>query len=154
MQIESFKIFCDLADTQSFTKAAEINGVTQSAISQQMSAMERTFKSLLVERSRKKFRLSPEGQVLYDYSKQILQFYGSLDSKLLELKDIISGSIRVATIYSIGLHDLPARVKQFTKSYSTVNIHVEYRGANQVYEDVVSNTADLGLIAYPVRDSK
>ena len=147
-------MFCDLADTQSFTKAAQLNGVTQSAISQQMTMMERAFKSLLVERSKKKFRLTPEGQVLYDYGKQILQLHSSLDSKLLELKDVISGTIRVATIYSIGLHDLPPYIKRFMKSYPTVNVHVEYRSASQVYEDVASNTVDLGLIAYPVRDSK
>ncbi|MGA2248544.1 MAG: LysR family transcriptional regulator [Verrucomicrobiota bacterium] len=121
MQIESLKMFCDLADTQSFTKAAQINGVTQSAISQQMTMMERAFKSLLVERSKRKFRLTPEGQVLYDYGKQILQLYGSLDSKLLELKDVISGSIRMATIYSIGLHDLPPYIQKFMKSYPTVS---------------------------------
>ena len=154
MQIESLKVFCDLAETESFTKAAQINGVTQSAVSQQISALERTFKSLLIERSKKKFRLTREGQVLYDYSKQIIQTYDSLHNKLAELKDIISGTIRVATIYSIGLHDLPPYIKKFMKSYPTVNIHVEYRRANQVYDDVLSNVVDLGLVAYPVKDAK
>ena len=154
MQIESLKVFCDLAETESFTKAAQINGVTQSAVSQQISSLERTFKSLLIERSKKKFRLTREGQVLYDYSKQILQTFASLDSKLQELKDIISGTIRVATIYSIGLHDLPPYIKKYMKSYPTVNVHVEYRRANQVYEDVSSNVVDLGLVAYPVKDPK
>jgi DNA-binding transcriptional LysR family regulator len=154
MQIESLKVFCDLAETESFTKAAQINAVTQSAVSQQISALERTFKSLLIERSKKKFRLTREGQVLYEYSKQIIQTYESLHSKLQELKDIISGTIRVATIYSIGLHDLPPYIKRFMKSYPTVNIHVEYRRANQVYEDVFSNVVDLGLVAYPVKDPK
>ena len=154
MQIESLKVFCDLAETESFTKAAQINGVTQSAVSQQISSLERVFKSLLIERSKKKFRLTREGQVLYDYSKQIIQTYESLHSKLQELKDIISGTIRVATIYSIGLHDLPPYIKKFMKSYPTVNVHVEYRRANQVYEDVFSNVVDLGLVAYPQKDSK
>jgi len=154
MQIESLKVFCDLAETESFTKAAQINSVTQSAVSQQISALERTFKSLLIERSKKKFRLTREGQTLYEYSKQIIQTYESLHSKLQELKDIISGTIRVATIYSIGLHDLPPYVKKFMKSYPTVNIHVEYRRANQVYEDVLGNVVDLGLVAYPTRDPK
>jgi DNA-binding transcriptional LysR family regulator len=154
MQIESLKMFCDLAETESFTKAAQINQVTQSAISQQISSLERTFKSLLIERSKKKFRLTREGQALYEYSKQIIQTYESLQSKLQELKDIISGTIRVATIYSIGLHDLPPYIKRFMKSYPTVNVHVEYRRANQVYEDVLSNVVDLGLVAYPAKDSK
>ena len=92
--------------------------------------------------------------MLYDFSKQIIQTYESLHSKLQELKDIISGTIRVATIYSIGLHDLPPYIKKFLKSYPTVNVHVEYRRANQVYDDVLSNVVDMGLIAYPVKDSK
>src|SRR5512133_3692309 len=154
MQIESLKVFCDLAETESFTKAAQINQVTQSAVSQQISSLERQFKSLLIERSKKKFRLNREGQVLYEYSKQIIQTYDSLHSKLQEIKDIISGTIRISTIYSVGLHDLPPYIKKFLKTYPTVNVHVEYRRPNQVYEDVLGNVVDLGLVAYPVRDAK
>lgn len=154
MQIESLKMFCDLAETESFTKAAQINNVTQSAVSQQISSLERHFKSLLIERSKKKFRLTREGEVLYNYSKQIIQTYDSLFNKLQEIKDIISGTIRVATIYSVGLHDLPPYLKKFLKAYPTVNVHVEYRRSNQVYEDVLGNVVDLGLVAYPARDAK
>src|SRR6516164_9257561 len=154
MQIESLKVFCDLAESESFTKAAQINGVTQSAVSQQISSLERIFKSLLIERSKKKFRLTREGQVLYDYSKQVIGTYEALHSKLQEIKDIISGTIRVATIYSIGLHDLPPYLKKFLKAYPTVNVHVEYRRANQVYEDVLGNVVDMGLVAYPVKDTR
>lgn len=154
MQIESLKVFCDLAETESFTKAAQINDVTQSAVSQQISSLERQFKSLLIERSKKKFRLTREGQVLYEYSKQIIQTFDALHSRLQELKDIISGTIRVATIYSIGLHDLPPYIKKFLKEFPTVNVHVEYRRSNQVYEDVLGNVVDLGLVAYPQRDPK
>jgi DNA-binding transcriptional LysR family regulator len=154
MQIESLKVFCDLAETESFTKAAHINGVTQSAVSQQISSLERQFKSLLIERSKKKFRLTREGQVLYDYSKQIIQTYSSLFNKLQEIKNIVSGTIRVATIYSIGLHELPPYLKKFFKAYPTVNVHVEYRRSNQVCEDVLGNVVDLGLVAYPARDAK
>jgi len=154
MQIESLKVFCDLAETESFTKAAQINNVTQSAVSQQISSLERQFNSLLIERSKKKFRLTREGEVLYEYSKQIIQTYDSLYSRLQEIKDIISGTIRVATIYSIGLHDLPPYLKKFLKTYPTVNVHVEYRRANQVYEDVISNVVDLGLVAYATKDNK
>src|SRR5881409_3881734 len=154
MQIESLKVFCDLAETESFTKAAQINTVTQSAVSQQISSLERAFKSLLIERSKKKFRLTREEQVLYDYSKQIIGTYDSLHSRLQEIKDIISGTIRVATIYSIGLHDLPPYLKKFLRAYPTVNVHVEYRRSNQVYEDVLSNVVDVGLVACPTRSPK
>jgi DNA-binding transcriptional LysR family regulator len=154
MQIESLKVFCDLAETESFTKAAQINGVTQSAVSQQISSLERTFKSPLIERSKKKFRLTREGQVLYDFGKQIIQAYELLHSQLQELKDVISGTIRIATIYCIGLHDLPPYIKKFMRIHPTVNVHVEYRRHNQVYEDVLGNVVDLGLVAYPAKDGR
>ena len=154
MQIESLKVFCDLAETKSFTKAAQINSVTQSAVSQTISALERRFSSLLIERSKKNFRLTPEGDVFYDYSKRILQTCDALHSKLQEIENVISGNIRVATIYSIGLHVLPPYVTNFLKRYPSVNVHVEYRRDNQVYENVLGNVVDLGLVAYPTRDPR
>lgn len=154
MQIESLKVFCDLAETESFTKAAQINEVTQSAVSQQVSALERTFKALLIERSKKKFRLTREGEILYDYAKQLINLYESLYNKLQEVRDIVCGTIRVSTIYSIGLHDLPPYIKKFLKSFPGVNVHVEYRRSNQVYEDILGNADDLGLVAYPVKEPK
>lgn len=154
MQIESLKVFCDLVETKSFTKAAQVNQVTQSAVSQTISALERRFSSLLIERSKKNFRLTQEGEVCYDYAKQILQINDALQSKLQEIEDVVSGNIRVATVYTIGLHVLPPCVKRFLKRYPTVNVHVEYRRADQVYEIVEGNVVDLGLVAYPVRDGK
>lgn len=152
MQIETLKVFCDLTETESFTKAAQVNDVTQSAVSQQVSSLERQFKTLLIERSKKKFRLTREGQMLYDYAKQILGHFDALQSRLQELQNIISGTIRVGTIYSIGLHDLPPYVRRFLKAFPTVNVHVEYLRANEVYESVLGNVVDLGLVAYPQKD--
>ena len=117
MQFESLKVFCDLAETESFTKTAQINSVSQSAVSQTISALERHFKSLLIERSKKNFRLTTEGEVLYHYSKEILQTYDAIHSRMQEIKHVISGEIRVATVYSIGLHDLPPYVKRFMQNY-------------------------------------
>ena len=154
MQFESLKVFCDLTETQSFTKTAQINGVSQSAVSQTIGALERHFNSLLIERSKKNFRLTSEGEVLYQHAKELLQTYDAIHNRMQEIKNIISGDIRVATIYSLGLHDLPPYVKRFMREYPEVNVHVEYRRANQVYEEVLGNTADLGLVAYPAPDAK
>ena len=65
------------------------------------------------------------------------------------MKKVISGTIHISTVYSIGLHELPPYVKAFLSKYPEVNIRVEYRRANNVYEDILTNSIDLGLIAYP-----
>ena len=154
MQIESLKLFCDLSETESFTKTAQINQITQSAVSQQMGSLERHFNTLLIERSKKRFRLTQEGRLLYDYSKQIIQTYDSLNNRLQEIKEIVSGTIRLSTIYSVGLHELPPYIKAYLKQHPTVNVHVEYRRSNQVYEDVLGNLVDIGLVAYPSKESR
>lgn len=151
MHIENLKIFSDLVESESFSKAAKINGITQSAVSQQLRAMERHFKVLIVDRSQKQFRLTREGEKLYSSSKEILHLYEKMTSELQEMKRIISGTIHISTIYSIGLHELPPYIKRFMKKYPDVNVRVEYRRSNMVYEDILHNSVDLGLIAYPAK---
>lgn len=149
MHIENLKIFSDLVESQSFSRAAKLNGITQSAVSQQLRAMERHFNVLIVDRSQKQFRLTREGTKLYESSKDLLHLYEKLSSELQEMKKVISGTIHISTVYSIGLHELPAYVKVFLQKYPTVNIRVEYRRSNLVYEDVLHNAVDLGIVAYP-----
>ncbi len=149
MHVENLKIFSDLVESESFSRAAKLNGITQSAVSQQLRAMEKHFNILIVDRSQKQFRLTREGQKLYKSSKEILYLYDKLNSELQEMKKVISGTIHISTVYSIGLHELPPYVKAFMAKYPEVNIRVEYRRANMVYEDILSNSIDLGLIAYP-----
>jgi Transcriptional regulator len=151
MQIENFKIFADLVETKSFSKSAKLNGITQSAVSQQARAMERHFKTLLIDRSQKQFQLTREGQRVYESAKEILHTYDKLLSELQEMKKVISGTIRISTIYSIGLHELPPYIKKFLHDYPSVNVRVEYRRSNLVYEDILHNSVDFGLVAFPVK---
>ncbi|MBO61519.1 MAG: LysR family transcriptional regulator [Verrucomicrobiales bacterium] len=154
MQIENLKIFCDLAESRSFTSAARINEITQSAVSQQINMLEKHFNALLIERSKKMFRLTKEGQLLYKYSKEMIDSYETLNSRMQSLQNMVSGNIRVSTIYSIGLHTLPPFLKLFLKEFPTVNVHVEYSHADKIREDVLGNVVDLGLVAYPGKDPK
>lgn len=151
MHIENFKIFCDLVESQSFSRAAKLNGITQSAVSQQLRAMEKHFNVLIVDRSQKQFRLTREGGKLYESAKEILHLYDKLDSEIQEMRKVISGTIHISTIYSIGLHELPPYITQFLKDFPSVNVRVEYRRSNLVYEDILHNAVDLGLVAYPVK---
>src|SRR5215207_4657471 len=105
MYIETFKVFCDLAETGSFSKAATLNSITQSAVSQQIRALENRFQVILVERGRRNFSLTPEGHAFLQASKEILDVYDHLGDRLQELRNIVAGELRIASIYSIGLHE-------------------------------------------------
>ena len=152
MQLEALKSFCDLVETGSFTRAAELNFVTQSAVSQQVRGLERRFERRLLERFGKAgVEPTHAGRLLYTESKAILARFRSLEQKLIEPSGRMTGTVRVATVYSVGLHALPPYVKQFLREYPEVAIQVEYSRTDRVYGACVSGAIDLGIVAFPTR---
>jgi len=149
MQIQTFKVFCDLADTESFSKAAERNGITQSAVSQQVRAIEEQFQVRLIDRGRRAFCLTPEGQAFLASSRDIVGAYDELGTRMQKLQEVVSGELRIATIFSIGLHELPPYLKRFRREFPLVEVRMDYRRSAQVYAAVQENRADVGLVAYP-----
>jgi len=153
MYIETLRIFYDLAQLRSFSKAAEKHLLTQSAISQQLAQLELGHKCQLINRKKRPIELTKEGRLFYEASKDILDRYEQLKSDLNTLKSS-TGRINVAAIYSIGMHSLPNYVKQFMVSYPKVNVHIEYLSAEEIYERVLAGDVDIGLVAVPKRDRR
>ena len=151
MHIDHFKVFCDLAETQSFSKAAALNGITQSAVSQKVRSLESKVGVTLVDRGRRNFALTPEGIALLAASREILAIYNDLGTRLQTVRDVLGGELRVAVIFSIGLHELPLRLKAFRSKHPAVQVEVEFRRSPQVYQAVLDGEVDLGLVAYPAK---
>jgi len=149
MHIETLQVFCDLVETTSFSEAAQRNSISQSAVSQQIRTLEEKFGVVLVERGRKNFAVTPEGQVFLKAARSILETYEGIEEELGMMRDVVSGKLTIATVYSIGFHELPPFIETFRKKFPDVDLQVQYRRSNQVYADVSENHADLGLVAYP-----
>lgn len=149
MQLELLKTFCDLVETASFSRTAELNSITQSAVSQQIRWLEKRYKVVLIERGRKNFSLTREGEVLHKASREILSIHSSIERRIRELRNEVAGELRIATIFSIGLHELPPYLKKFRKLYPEVELNVEYDRSTQVYNRVLEGSVDFGLVAYP-----
>ena len=111
--------------------------------------MEAHYDMLIIDRNQKKFRLTPQGTALYSTFKEILDLYEKLNCEIQEMRNIVSGTIQISTVNSIGLHELPPYHKSFIKVFPSVNARVEYRRDNLVYDDVLHGNADLGLVAFP-----
>ena len=151
MQIETLKIFCDLVETKSLSRAAERNFVTQSAVSQQVRGLEEKFKRRLLERMRggREVGLTEDGEVFYEESRLVVAAYGHLEERMRTLTGTVSGTVHVATVYSIGLHELPAVVRRFMAAHPEAKIDLEYSRTTRIVRDVLSGTIELGVVAYP-----
>lgn len=149
MQIDHLKVFCDLAELQSFSKAAVLHEISQSAVSQQVRTLERNLGVTLIERGGRTFALTPEGLSLVAAAREILAIYADLRTRILTLRNVVNGELRVASIFSIGLHELPPRLKCFREKHPDVQVRVEFRRSQQVYQEVVDGEVDIGLVACP-----
>jgi DNA-binding transcriptional LysR family regulator len=151
MHIETLKVFVDLVDMQSFSLAAERNFVTQSAVSQQIRTLEDKFKRRLLERvrGRREVRLTPAGEVFYRECKSVLESYDALNESMSGLVGKISGTVKVATVYSVGLHELPPKVREFMSKFPAAKIDLEYSRTTRVVRDVLNGTVELGVVAFP-----
>ncbi len=151
MHIETLKVFCDVVETGSFSAAASQNFITQSAVSQQLRTLESKYHCKLLERGRSGAKATPAGEILYRASREILEKYHEIDTQLQESAKVVSGSLRVAIVYSVGLHELPPYMKEYLREFPQVNVHIEYSRPNKIYDDVIAGRIDLGIVAYPAK---
>src|SRR4029450_8993283 len=113
MHLETLKVFCDVVETRSFSAAASQNFVTQSAVSQQVRMLEDRWGRRLLERSRGNVQLTPAGEILYEASKEIVQRFQEMETRLQAASNVVSGTVRVATVHSIGLYELAPPHKRY-----------------------------------------
>ncbi len=154
MHIKTLKVFCDLADSRSFSKTAEKHLLSQSAISQQLAQLELAYNCQLLDRKKRPLELTAAGQLFYQAAKDILDRYEQLKTDLNTLKSSTGSRINVGAIFSIGMHTLPDYVKKFLASYPDVNVHIEYLSNDKTYESVLAGEVDIGLVAVPKRDKR
>src|SRR5579862_5005310 len=102
----SIKLFRDLAQTRSFSKAAEMNDMSQSAASQKVQDLERIMGGPLVDRSRRPLVVTPAGQLYAEFCRDILERQQLFEDALGRLKQQVEGTVRFATIYSVGLSEM------------------------------------------------
>lgn len=149
MQLEALKVFCDIADLHSFSRAAEANQRTQSAVSRMLQELEGRLGVQLIDRSRRSLPLTPLGQVYYEGCKRLLDQYLELESSIRHARAHMALSVRVAAIYSVGLGDIRQHVERFEREHPHVKVHIDYLHPLQVYERVHQGLADLGLVSFP-----
>jgi DNA-binding transcriptional LysR family regulator len=151
MDLESLRIFVDLASTRSFSKTAERNFLSQSAVSQRIRSLEGEFGQILVERGKGRpgAQFTEPGLRLLDGAREIIGRADALKREIAEMGGAVGGTLRVATIYSIGLHALTPRITSFLAQYPQVNLHLEYLRTDRIYDAVTGGAIDCGIVALP-----
>ena len=154
MELHQLKLFLDLVREGSFTRVAEMNRLTQPAVSLQIQRLEADLGCKLLERTTRRVLVTEEGRILAAYARDIIALSQEAQQALLERRGQMVGSLRVAAIHSVGLYELPDYLKRYIHLYPDVHLHIEYHRSELVYQLVLQGSVDVGLVAYPEpRDS-
>ena len=148
MHIETLNIFCDVVRHQSFSRGAEASSVTQSAASQAVRQLEKHLGAQLIDRSKRPWVLTPEGKIFFTGCQEIVERYHELENALHRRQNPSGHTVRLAAIYSVGLHDLSQYVDRFRALVPGAGIDLEYMHPDEVSRRILNDQSDLGLMSF------
>ncbi len=146
MEDHKLKVFCTVADTKSFSKASEVIHLTQPAVSLQIQALEEIFETKLFDRSSNTVALTPAGEILYKYAKEILGLYANAERAVGGITGLVKGSITIGASTTIGNYLLPLVIAEFRKTNSKTKIHLLVGNSKRIIELLKGGVIDLGLV--------
>lgn len=149
MQLDAIQLFCDVAREHSVSGAAKQHGVTQSAASQRLMALERELGVKLIDRDTRPLRLTAAGELYWQGTEEILDHYEQLKRRIVQSSGEIRSTVRVAAIYSAGIDLLNRVVEQFETEHSEFRVRVDYLQPSIVHERVRDQHVDFGILSYP-----
>ncbi|MDA3810236.1 MAG: LysR family transcriptional regulator [Spirochaetaceae bacterium] len=149
MHIESLKLFCDVVQYSSFSKAAKNNGITQSTISQTINNLEKQLEVILIDRSLRPWKLTSDGHIFYEGCRLIVEDFFQLKNSVKQNHEEISSLIQIASIYSVGLKQMKQSINLFANINGAVKIELKYLHSSSVYESVINDEVDFGIISFP-----
>ena len=149
MHLRNVEMFCEVAQRRSFSKAAEAQSVSQSSASQSVHQLEEQLGTELVDRSVRPLGLTAAGELFYSGCRKLLEQFRTLEDKVRRLSDAVVGRVRVAAIYSVGLLQMDEYVRRFEEQYPDARLELAYLHPDEVYERVLNDKADVGLLSFP-----
>ena len=154
MRIEALQLFLDVVRFSSFSEASEANNIAQSTVSQAINQLEKEFNAVLIDRSKRPWELTPQGEMFSEGCRNILKQYNDLKNKVRECPERTGPAIRVGSIYSAGLRHMNMYVKKYAEKNPAARVELEFLHPDRVMEKVRNGELDIGIISFPktVRD--
>ena len=149
MNLDTLRLYCDVVRLRSFSRAATASGVSQSPASQAIQQLEAELDATLLDRSCRPLAPTAEGRGFYDACRGLLAGFEKARADLAASRQRVEGTVRVAAIYSVGLHDMSRHMQPFMAAYPNARVLLECLHPHKVVEAVLNDEADLGILSYP-----
>lgn len=149
MDIAALQAFLAVAESGSFSRAAERVFLTQPAISKRIAALEQSLGTRLFDRIGRRVQLTEAGRTLLARSQRLLADLDDIRRSISNLTGTISGELRFATSHHIGLHRLPAALQRFHLTYPQVRLDLRFMDSERACAAVAQGELELAVVTLP-----
>ncbi|WP_428387852.1 LysR family transcriptional regulator [Mucisphaera sp.] len=147
--MQSLRLFHDVARCHSFSRAAELHGLTQSAVSQRIGQLEKRLGTTLLDRSVRPLGLTAAGEIYLTGVEDVLARYDALERRIAQLHDEDKASLRIGAIYSSGIDWLGRLRENYLAEHPKAAVHITYDRPDEIARRVLDHQLDFGIVAYP-----
>jgi DNA-binding transcriptional LysR family regulator len=149
MELRALKTFVAVAESESFTRAGARLKVSQSAVSQQIRALEKSVGSSLFTRRSRNVALTQAGNVLLPYARQILAKVEEAQAVISDYESMGRGRVAIGAGGAICHHILPQLLKEFSARFGKIEMQVLSGFSNETLDRTVNGAVDLGIVVMP-----
>ncbi|MEG0383731.1 LysR family transcriptional regulator [Solibacillus cecembensis] len=153
-KLESYRIFNVVSRNQSFSKAAAELYMTQPAVSQTISKLEKELETLLFNRTPKGVTLTNEGKLLHEYVNSALGILDAGEEKILEFKNLTTGQLRIGVGDTISRYFLLPYLEAFHVKYPGIKLKVLNGTTTEILAFIKAGEADVGICNLPIVDEQ
>jgi len=146
MDTQNLAAFTLVAESQSFSRAAEKLHLTQPAVSKRVALLEQQLGASLFDRIGRSVSLTEAGRALLPHAKSVHQELLAAEQSVRDLSGEVSGQLRLATSHHIGLHRLPPVLSSFSRNFAAVEIDIEFMDSEQAYELITRGKVELAVV--------
>lgn len=149
MDTQELAAFLEVAESGSFSKAAEKLFLSQPAVSKRIAALEAQLGKPLFDRVSRQIRLTDAGRALLPHARRVLQEIEDGRRALSQLSKTVSGRLTLGTSHHIGLHRLPPVLSAYTRQYPDVDLDIHFMDSEDACEAVLAGKLELGIVTLP-----
>lgn len=151
MDTQLLTAFIEVADSQSFTRAADVLHLSQPAVSKRITALEDQIGRPLFDRVGRNISLTDAGHTLLPYARKVLQDIEDGRRALSQLEGHVSGRLSIGTSHHIGLHWLPPVLGAYTRDYPQVDLDIHFMDSEVACDAVLAGKLELGIVTLPLQ---
>ncbi len=140
------QVFYTVVKTGSFTRAAEKLGMTQPAVTFQIKQLEEHFDTTLIDRSQRKLRLTPAGEIVFAYAEKLMQLDEELETRISELTQELRGPLSIGCSTTLAAYWMPRLIEEFKRRYPNVIPRLIVGNSELTQQRVVNRELDMGMI--------